>query len=138
MARTVAGCWSLTRSTLIEVVAHTERGERIQSRLNQDTSYAAPHVIDAEVLGTIRRRFLFGFLDQTAASLAVEELRDWPGERFGHRALLERAWQLRDNVRTWDAMYVALAEALQAPLLTTDERLSRVRRLACTVEIAPD
>ena len=99
---------------------------------------AAPHVIDVEVLGVIRRQFLFGALDRTAASLAIQELRDWPGERFGHRVLLERAWQLRDNVRGWDAMYVALAEALQATLLTTDARLARVSGLYCDVEVAPN
>ena len=125
-------------STLCEVVARTERGVRIQLRLVQDSTYAAPHIIDVEVLGTIRRLFLIGKLDRTAATLAVEELRDWPGERFAHRGLLVRAWQLRDNVRTWDAMYVALAELLQATLITTDERLSRVTGLACTVEVAPD
>ena len=69
--------------------------------------------------------------------MAIEELRDWPVERFGHRLFLERAWQLRDHVRGWDAMYVALAEALRATLITTDERLARVPGLDCVVEIAP-
>ena len=124
-------------STLYELVARTARGSRIRPRLNQDTDHAAPHVVDVEVLGTIRRLFLLGDLDRTAAGLAIEELRDWPGQRFGHRVLLERAWQLRDNVRAWDGMYVALAEALQATLITTDERLAHVTGLNCVVEVAP-
>jgi predicted nucleic acid-binding protein len=124
-------------SCLYEVLASTERAEQVRERLALDPHQAAPHVIDAEVLGAIRRRHLLGHLDATAANQAVDELRDWSGERFGHGHLLGRAWQLRDNVRTWDALYVALAEALDATLLTLDERLGRVRGLGCTVEVLP-
>ncbi len=119
---------------LFEVVTHSPREERIRSRLERDRDQAAPHVIDVEVLGIIRGRWLRGLLDGTAASLALDELRDWPGQRFGHGLFLARAWELRDNVRTWDAMYVALAERLGATLITTDQRLARVPGLACTVE----
>jgi len=111
--------------------------ERIRARLAADLDYAAPHDVDVEVMGVIRRDYLRGLLDKTAASQAVEDLRDWPGERFGHRALLERAWELRENVRGWDAMYVALAEALQGALITTDERLARVSGLRCAIEVIP-
>src|SRR5665809_173821 len=65
----------------------------------------------------------------------MEDLRDWPGERFGHRTLLDRVWDLRDTVRTWDALYVALAEAFDATLVTLDQRLGRVEGLACPVEV---
>ena len=57
-----------------------------------------------------------------------------PGERFGHRLLLARAWQLRDAVRGWDAMYVALTEALDATLLTTDRRLAAAAGPTCRIE----
>lgn len=66
---------------------------------------------------------------------AVDDLRGWGGERFGHRGLLDRAWELRHDVRGWDAFSVALAEALQAKLLTRDARLGRVGGLACDVEV---
>ncbi len=122
-------------SCIYEVVAGTARAERIRDRLAADMDHAAPHVVDVEVLNIIRRDRLLGRLDSTAADQAVEDLRDWPGERFGHRDLLERAWELRLNVRGWDAMYVALAEALRATLITTDERLGRVRGLLCHVEV---
>jgi predicted nucleic acid-binding protein len=56
-----------------------ERVEVIRKRLAQDTDHAAPHIIDVEVLGVIRRDFLSGNFDRTAAELALEELRDWPG-----------------------------------------------------------
>jgi predicted nucleic acid-binding protein len=122
-------------SCLYEVVADAVLAEQVRERLAADLDQAAPHVIDVEVLGIVRRDRLLGRLDETAASQAVEDLRDWPGERFGHRTLLDRAWELRENVRGWDAVYVALAEALDATLLTLDGRLGRVAGLACPVEV---
>lgn len=122
-------------SCLYDVVVDGIGAEAIRSRLTTEPDHAAPHVIDVEVLGTIRRDRMLGRLDPTAAAQALEDLHAWPGERFGHRHLLARAWELRDKVRTWDAMYVALAEALDAPLLTLDARLARVRGLRCAVEI---
>lgn len=122
-------------SCLYEVVVDSERAEGVRRRLAADPDHAAPHVIDAEVLGVVRRDHLLGRLDPTAARQAVEDVRDWPGERFGHRGLLERAWELRDNVRSWDALYVALAEALDATLLTLDERLARLEGPACVIEV---
>lgn len=122
-------------SCLYEVVADAAQAEQIRERLAEDTDQAAPHVIDAEVLSIVRRDRMLGRLDATGALQAIEDLRDWPGERFGHRSLLERAWDLRDNVRAWDALYVALAEALDAPLVTLDHRLGRVEGLKCPVEV---
>ncbi len=122
-------------SCLYDVLIGKPSAERIRQRLHADDDQAAPHLVDAEVLGVIRRDFLLGRLDSTAATQAVEDLRDWPGERFGHRPFLERAWELRWNVRGWDAMYVALAEALDAVLITTDARLARAPGLHCVVEV---
>jgi predicted nucleic acid-binding protein len=121
-------------SCLYEVLVRRPGAERIRARLAEDPDHIAPHVIDVEVLGVIRRDYLLGGLDATAATQAVDDLRDWPGERFGHRVLLERAWELRSTVRSWDAMYVALAEAFRATLITTDQRLGRVAGLGCPVE----
>jgi predicted nucleic acid-binding protein len=124
-------------SCLYEVVADTVDAEQVRARLALDPDHAAPQLIDVEVVSVIRRDHMLGRLDTTAAGQAIEDLRDWPGERYGHRGLLDRAWELRGNVRAWDAMYVALAEALDATLLTLDRRLGRVRRLACPVEVLP-
>lgn len=122
-------------SCLYEVVADGSRADVARARMRSDPDHAAPHLVDAEVLGVIRLDLLRGRLDRTAASQAVEDLRYWPGERFGHAALLARAWDLRDRIRTWDALYVALAEALEATLLTFDERLARVAGSTCDVEV---
>ncbi|WP_343602529.1 type II toxin-antitoxin system VapC family toxin [Mycobacterium sp.] len=122
-------------SCLFEVVADTPRSGEIAARLAADADQVAPHVIDVEVMGVIRAQQRRGRLDGTAAGQAIADLRDWPGERFGHRWLLERAWQLRDTVRGWDAFYVALAEAFDATLLTLDARLSRAHGPSCRIEV---
>src|SRR4026209_2384560 len=92
-------------SCLYEVVIDTDRSETIRTRLAADPDHAAPHLVDIEVFSLIRRENLCGILDDTLAGLAVADLRSWPGERYGHRALMERAWELRHSVRGWDAAY---------------------------------
>ncbi len=115
-------------------VASSSYGETIRERLVVDTEHAAPHIVDVEVFGVLRREHRRGRLDRTEANQAVEDLQAWPGERFGHRLLLPRAWQLRDTVRGWDGMYVALAEALDAVLVTTDLRLATAPGPTCRIE----
>lgn len=122
-----AGC-------LFEIVAGTREAEPVRERLAADQDWAAPHLVDVEVYGVIRDKHCAGRLDRTTAAQAVEDLSDWPGERFAHRMFLARAWELRDNVRGWDAMYVALAEVLDAVLLTTDSRLARAVGPRCRIE----
>jgi predicted nucleic acid-binding protein len=121
-------------SCLCEVLIGAPGAETIRRRLTADEDHAAPHVVDVEVFSVIRREHLRGHLDRTEARQAIEDLEAWPGERFGHRPLLSRAWELRDTVRGWDAMYVALAEALDAVLVTTDRRLATAAGPACRVE----
>lgn len=111
-------------SALVEVLTLGPRADRVREELDLDDEHAAPHLIDAEVLGVIRRHHLTGHIDATTADLAVNGLAAWPGQRFGHQVLLHRAWELRPTVRSWDALYVALAEALGATLLTGDARLA--------------
>lgn len=122
-------------SVLYEVLIDTDRAERLRDRLAHDPDHAAPQVIDAEVLGLIRRDWLRGVFSETAASLAASDLAAWPADRFGHRGLLARAWDLRHELRSWDALYVALAEALDAPLLTLDGRLAATRAPRCAIEL---
>jgi predicted nucleic acid-binding protein len=121
-------------SCLVEVLTGAPLAEPIRERLARDGDQAAPHIVDVEVFSVIRREHRLGRLDRTAADQAIEDLEEWPGERFGHRLLLARAWELRDNVRGWDAMYVALAEALDATLLTTDARLAVAQGPTCRID----
>ena len=122
-------------SCLYEVVIDTPRAEPIRRRLAEDRDHAAPHVVDVEVFSLVRRDRLAGTLDATLAELAVEDLAAWPGERYGHRALLARAWELHHTVRGWDAAYVALAEVLGATLVTLDQRLANASGPRCTIEV---
>ncbi len=122
-------------SCLYEVLADTPRANDIRRRLASDTDHAAPSVLDVEVVSVIHRDYLLGRLDATAAGQAVEDLRDWPGERFGHQPLLGRVWELKGSVRAWDAFYVALAEVMQATLVTSDARLATAAGPRCEIEI---
>ena len=122
-------------SCLFEVLTDGPHANPLTATLAGDPDHAAPHVIDVEVFGVIRRELLRGQLDGTAASQAVRRLQDWPGRRFGHQLLLARAWELRKSVRGWDAMYVALAEALGAVLVTTDGRLAAAHGPRCRFNV---
>ncbi len=122
-------------SALFDVVADTPDGEVVRQVLHTDQDHAAPHLIDAEVLAVIQAHHRSGALDDTAAAQAVDDLAAWPGERWSHRPLLTRAWELRGNVRSYDALYVALAEALGATLVTLDKRLARAPGPRCRVVV---
>jgi predicted nucleic acid-binding protein len=122
-------------SCMVQVLTGRSGAEEIRRRLERDADQAAPHAIDVEVFGVIRRDLLNRRIDGTAAEQAIDDLRSWPAERFGHRPLLARAWELRDSVSGWDAMYVALAEALDATLLTLDRRLASAPGPRCAIEV---
>ncbi|MEJ7797637.1 MAG: type II toxin-antitoxin system VapC family toxin [Solirubrobacteraceae bacterium] len=121
-------------SCLFETLTDGPLDEVVNQRLAADPDHAAPHIIDVEVFGTIRRDHQRGLLDRTQAAQAVAKLANWPAERFSHQLLLPRAWELRDTVRGWDAMYVALAEILDAVLITTDRRLAAARGPTCRID----
>ncbi len=89
-----------------------------------DTMLHAPHLIDVEVAQVLRRYVNRGQLGEHHAAAALDDLRDLALERYPHHLFLPRIWDLRDNVTAYDAAYLALAEALDAPLLTCDRRLA--------------
>jgi predicted nucleic acid-binding protein len=86
----------------------------------------APHLIDIEVLSAIRRLALHGHASSERAALALHDLGTLRLQRYPHLPLLDRIWELRDNLTAADAAYIALAEALDAPLVTTDASLASV------------
>lgn len=123
-------------SCVAEVVLAGPDAEPVRGRLAEDPDQAAPHLVDVEVLGVVRRAHLRGELDGTAARHAIEDLQSWPATRVDHRPLLERAWQLRNSLSAPDALYVALAEALNVALLTLDQRLAGAEGPRCKFEVA--
>jgi len=112
-------------SALIEVLLNTPSGSRITQRLfdGQETLHA-PCLLDIEVAQVLRRYALAGELNATRGLQAIEDLSDFPLTRYPHDLFLSRIWELRHNVTAYDAAYIALAEALDAPLLTRDARLA--------------
>jgi len=85
----------------------------------------APQLFDAEVAQVIRGAWLDDDIGDEAGEMAIAFLRVFPITRHLHEPFLERVWALRNNVMAYDAMYVALAESLNAPLITRDGRLAR-------------
>ena len=115
-------------SVIVEVLLETPVGRQMADRLlSGDDSLHAPHLIDLEVAQVLRRFCLCGELKPSRAREAVEDLTDLPITRYGHVDLVPRIWELRHNVTAYDAAYLALAEALRAPLVTRDARLASVR-----------
>jgi predicted nucleic acid-binding protein len=99
---------------------------------------AAPELIDLEVASVLRRQVLSGALPSRRANLALDDLIAIPLQRSSHRPLVTRCWELRNNLTAYDAAYVALAEALDADLLTGDRPLTRVHGSRCRIEALPN
>lgn len=119
------------------VVALAVGAERDDARRARD-SFAgerlyAPELVDLEVASYIRRGRRAGRIGSRRAIQALTALALMPIARVSHRPFLSRIWDLRDNVSPYDAAYVALAEVMEAPLLTADARLARAAGLGCEV-----
>jgi predicted nucleic acid-binding protein len=95
----------------------------------------APHLVDLEIAQVIRRYVARREIDLARGELAMADFEDMPLSRYPHTALLPRIWSLRDNLTAYDAAYVALAEALDAPLLTRDRRLGAASGHRAKVEV---
>lgn len=98
-------------------------------------SLHAPHLIDLEVSQALRRYVSSGVLEERRARLALDYLAELGLLRYPHDLFLPRIWALRENLTAYDAVYVALAEALPARLLTLDRRLARAPGIAAEVEV---
>ncbi|CAB4881173.1 MAG: PIN domain-containing protein [Actinobacteria bacterium] len=122
-------------SCLIEALIDGPLRLGVLQRLASDPDQMAPHILDIEVLGVIIGFSRRGLIDETSSRRALFELKQWPCERVPHGPFLERAWELRHNVRGWDAVYVAVAEAFDATLLTKDGRLARATGPRCSIEL---
>jgi predicted nucleic acid-binding protein len=122
-------------SAVLEMLLQTPRAERLMARtLGANERLHAPHLIDIEVTHALRRLVQRGDLTTARAEQALEDFGDLWIERHGHEALRPRIWELRDAITAYDGAYIALAEALSAPLLTCDARLARAHGHDAVVE----
>ena len=109
-------------------------GDQARARLHGER-LTVPELADLEVTSVLRRQMRAGLLDARRARLALEDLAALPAGRAPHRPLLRRCWELRDNLTIYDAVYIALAEAMNTTLLTGDQKLARAPGPQCPIEI---
>ena len=116
----------LDASALLEFLLQTPLGIRVEARLfREHDEFHSPHLVDVEVTQGLRRLVRAGEVSRDRAAEAIADLADLDLHRHSHLDLLTRAWKLRENVTAYDAMYVALAEALDALIVTCDAPLAR-------------
>jgi len=98
-------------------------------------SLHAPQLLDVEMLHALRGLVLRGDVSRARDEEVREDFASLRWSRYSHVAFLDRIWELKDNLTAYDATYVALAEALSAPLVTTDARLARAPGIRADVEV---
>lgn len=122
-------------SAVVESLLRLPAAARVDERMfAAGESLHAPHFIDVEIAQVVRRYHAAGEIDAERGRLTLAFLIDFPLRRHRHTALLPRMWELRSNLTAYDAAYVALAEALDAPLLTRDRKIASAPGLSARVE----
>ena len=126
----------LDASGAIEFLLNTAAGKRLGARLADETVVVhVPHLIDLEIAQVLRRYARHGTLSTRTGMLALERWRSLDVQRYSHEPFLDRIWQLRDNVTAYDAVYVALAQALPAVLFTGDRKLAGTPGVNVAIEL---
>ena len=126
----------LDASALVELLLGTEQGRSIGARIADPAlGLHVPHLADLEVAQVLRRYVRERELDAAAAASALDDLHALDLQRHAHEPLLDRVWGLRQNLTAYDAVYVALAEALDTILLTCDRKLARAPGMAGRIEL---
>ena len=126
----------LDASALVELLLETSSGHRVAG-LIADPAIAlhVPHLADIEVAQALRRYARDGDIGTTDAETAITVLHTLDLQRHAHEPLLDRVWELRHNMSAYDAAYVALAEVLDARLITCDGRLARAPGSRARIEL---
>lgn len=126
----------LDNSALIEFLVNPKPNIALAQRMFTGT-IAAPEVIDAEVFKVIRGLNLRGELTTEQATAVMQTVQEAPIVRFSHRGLLPRAWAIRHSLSAFDSLYVALAEQLDVPLITCDEKMTGSNSHQARFEVYP-
>lgn len=124
-------------SAIVEALVSTDPDPELVARIGSDGDLHAPHLIDVEFLHALRGLVRSGQLSVDRAVDARTDFATLAVTRYPHEALADRCWELRDNVTPYDAMFLALAEATGAALVTCDARLGRAPGSTAAVEVFP-
>jgi predicted nucleic acid-binding protein len=124
----------LDASAAVELLLNTGLGSAVAARVGREPVHA-PHLLVVEVAQALRRLAAGGEVAAERGAAALTDLRDLGVEHHDHLVVVDRAWELRANVTAYDAMYVALAELLDAPLVTCDGRLATAPGHGARVEV---
>jgi predicted nucleic acid-binding protein len=125
-------------SALLEMLLRTDRADRLMERAFEGSEQMhAPQLLDIEITQVLRRLVRQKEITSARAEQALDDLANLLIERHEHQALVPRIWQLRDSLSAYDGAYVALAEALAAPLLTCDAKLSGAHGHRARIELVP-
>jgi predicted nucleic acid-binding protein len=126
----------LDASVLVEYLTGGQYADSSRQHLIASKGWLwAPHLVDAEVGHALRGEVRAGELTARAARAALADLMEMRLQRVSHHLLAGRAWELRENVSFYDALYVALAEELEAPLVTLDARLAKAPGVRAEIEL---
>jgi predicted nucleic acid-binding protein len=123
-------------SAITEVLLQTELGGQVERRIFQsDAALHAPHLLDVEVLSALRRLVRAGEMTAERAEEAIQDLGLLRIIRHGHLDLARRTWDLRENLTVYDAVYLALAESIEARVITCDAPFGASARDSARVEV---
>ena len=123
-------------SALLELLLVTSAAAAIENRVfSAGEGLHAPHLIDLEIAQVLRRYLREGELSSVRGRQALEDLADLPMTRYPHEPFLKRIWELRNNATAYDAVYIALAEVLSAPLVTRDAALAGIPGHKAKIEV---
>ena len=119
----------LDASVVVELLMSGTLSDSLSRELAaQSDSFIVPHLLDIEVVSALRKLLAGRRIDSHRTEQLLVQLAALPAERYAHTPLVGRIWELRHNFTAYDATYIALAEATNAVLYTSDEKLCRGHR----------
>jgi predicted nucleic acid-binding protein len=119
----------LDASVVVELLTNGVLADSIRRDMaGRDDSFIVPHLLDVEVIGALRNLAIGHRLDSHRSEQLPDALSALPAERYSHTLLLPRIWELRHNFTAYDAAYIALTEATNSILYTSDKKLSKGHR----------
>ncbi len=126
----------LDTSAAVDWLLQTPAGRRIEGRIyERNETLHTVHLLDVEFAQVMRRLVREGSLARQRAEEAMDDLIALRVTRYAPVLLLNRIWRLRQNLSAYDAAYVALAEELEAPLITRDQRVAAAPGHGATIEV---